>query len=149
MPWSFGLCASAASADGLERVKLRMAETMAEVRFSRLYSAVGSDAGAWTVAWCCLILGRGSVPIRRVGVVPVPVPVVVLAVSDIDMDCMGVVRFGADGLLFSFTLLFVGVEEGNVVPVRAVHMALIGGSGSNQGVVKRGLSQRLLVLGSS
>ena len=39
--------------------------------------------------------------------------------------------------------------EGRTTPVRAWKMSATGGSASSQGTVKRGLSQRLCVLGSS
>jgi hypothetical protein len=39
--------------------------------------------------------------------------------------------------------------EGRTTPVRAWKISATGGSASSQGTVKRGLSQRLCVLGSS
>ena len=42
-----------------------------------------------------------------------------------------------------------GACDGCGMPDRAVQMSAEGGSGSDQGTVKRGLSQRLWVLGSS
>lgn len=112
---------------------------MADVRFSRPYSAVGSVAGAWMVAWWGLIFGLGRAPIRVVDVAPVAI----LAVSESVVDARDVVRFETG------VVAGAAEAEGSAVPVSAVQMAAMGGSGSDQGTVKSGLSQRLCVLGSS
>ena len=70
----------------------------------------------------------------------VVVVVAMLAVSDGTWE---VVRVGVASVVAS-----VGVE-GCGMPVNAVQISAIGGSWSTQGTVKRGLSQRLWVLGSS
>lgn len=87
------------------------------------------------VAACGLILGRvGAVVVVRA------VVVAMLAVSD---GTWGVVGVGVGLVMGS-----VGVD-GCGMPVSAVQISAIGGCSSNQGTVKRGLSQRLWVLGSS
>lgn len=91
----------------------------------------------WRVAAWGLILGRaGAVVVVRA----VVVVVAMLAVSD---GTWGVVGVGVGLAMGS-----VGVE-GCGMPVSAVQISAIGGCSSNQGIVKRGLSQRLWVLGSS
>lgn len=92
--------------------------------------------GCMVAAWG-LILGRvGAVVVVRAAVVVVAI----LAVSD---GTWGVVAVGVGLVIGS-----VGVE-GCGMPVSAVQISAIGGCSSNQGTVKRGLSQRLCVLGSS
>lgn len=91
------------------------------------------------VAWCCLTLGLERVPFW---VVDVPL-VAILAVLESVVDAREAVRFD--------TGVCAGAvdAEGRLVPVSAVQMSAVGGSASDQGTVKRGLSQRLWVLGSS
>lgn len=92
--------------------------------------------GCMVAAWG-LILGRvGAVVVVRAAVVVVAI----LAVSD---GTWGVVAVGVGLVMGS-----VGVE-GCGMPVSAAQISAIGGCSSNQGTVKRGLSQRLCVLGSS
>lgn len=93
----------------------------------------------WRVAAWGLILGRLT------GVVRVAVAVVVvvtLAVSD------GRLVF-ASGVVEEVGVVSVPACEGCGIPVNAVQISAIGGSSSNQGIVKSGLSHRLWVLGSS
>lgn len=126
-----------AVAEGLERVYVRIAEMIEEVRFSREYRALESVAVGCTVAAWGFIFGRwGRVSIP--GVVPGAALVAMLAVS---------VRF-AFSVGVGVTATGAGVD-GCGMPVRDVQISAIGGSGSEYGIVKRGLSQRLWVLGSS
>lgn len=137
MPFWCLLCAKAVSADGLACVKARMAFTTAVVRFSIAYSAPESVATAWTVAWCGIIFGR--VDWLRLKARP---DVVVLAMSERVLDARDWVRLD--------TGVSAGASaDGSTTPDRAWKMSATGGSGSDQGTVKRGLSQRLWVLGSS
>lgn len=130
-----GRLARRVEAEGLERVKVRIEEMMAEVVFSRSYSAEEVVVEGCMVAAWGLILGRvGAVVVVRA------VVVAMLAVSD---GTWGVVGVGVGLVMGS-----VGVE-GCGMPVSAVQISAIGGCSSNQGTVKRGLSQRLCVLGSS
>ena len=130
-----GRLARRVEAEGLERVKVRIEEMMAEVVFSRSYSAEEVVVEGCMVAACGLILGRvGAVVVVRA------VVVAMLAVSD---GTWGVVGVGVGLVMGS-----VGVD-GCGMPVSAVQISAIGGCSSNQGTVKRGLSQRLWVLGSS
>ena len=132
------LCASATSADGYFCVKLRIAVTTADVRFSIAYIAFESVAAACTVAWCGMIRARVESPPRP----PPRVPVAVLATSEMVVDLRASIRLGV--------VVSVGASvEGSTTPVRASKMSDTGGSGSAQGTVKSGLSQRLCVLGSS
>lgn len=130
-----GRLARRVEAEGLERVKVRIEEMMAEVVFSRSYSAEEVVVEGCMVAAWGLILGRvGAVVVVRA------VVVAMLAVSD---GTWGVVGVGVGLVMGS-----VGVD-GCGMPVSAVQISAIGGCSSNQGTVKRGLSQRLWVLGSS
>lgn len=115
-----------------------MAVTMADVRFSIPYSASESVATACTVAWWGIIRGRVDWPRLKV----LPVVVVVLAAEERVDAARESVRVET-GLAVSVW------ADGRVTPVKAWKMSATGGSASDQGTVKRGLSQRLWVLGSS
>lgn len=112
---------------------------MAEVRFSIAYSADGSVATAWTVAWCGTILGLVvRFPLLNVFVV---IPVAVLVVSEV-VDGESVfcrLETAVSGCC--------GDESGT--PVKAWKISETRGSRSVHGTVKSGLSHRLCVLGSS
>lgn len=128
-----------AVAKGFERVNVRMEEIIAEVRFSSEYRAEESVAVGRTVAAWGFIFGR--VRVRR----PVPgapvAPVAMLSVSEVVlMDAVGA------GVMLE---VCGAVADGCGIPVSAVQISAIGGSASKYGTVKRGLSQRLWVLGSS
>lgn len=119
-------------------MKLRIAVTTADVRFSIAYIAFESVAAACTVAWCGTIRARAESPLRP----PPRVPVAVLATSEMVVDARESVSLGI--------AVSVGASvDGRTTPVKAAKMSATGGSGSSQGTVNRGLSQRLWVLGSS
>lgn len=116
---------------------MRIAATIAEVRFSIAYRALGSVATAWTVAWCGMI--RGLVDCPRLKVFAA---VVVLAASERVDDASDSVRLGTG-------VVVCVCADGRTTPVRAWKISATGGSLSGQGTVNSGLSQRLWVLGSS
>lgn len=133
-----------ALAEGLARVKVRIAEITADVRFSRSYSAEELVADGWRVAAWGLILGR--VAARRPLLVTLVPAVATLAVSNVGFWVVVVLGFemvGVDGVVLG------SVDDGCTMPVNAVQMSAIGGSASTHGMVNKGLSQRLCVLGSS
>jgi hypothetical protein len=121
-------------------VNVRIADTTADVFFSIAYIAFESVATACTVAWWGTILGRVERPPRLPPMVRVPVAI--LAVSEMVVFARESVRLGI-GAVVSVSV------DGRTTPVRAWKMSATGGCGSSQGTVKRGLSQRLWVLGSS
>ena len=130
-----------ALAEGLARVNVRIAEITADVRFSRSYSADELVADGWRVAAWGLILGRAA-PLSPVALVPA---VATLAESEVGFGFGVVVEIvGVDGVVFWGSL-----DDGCGIPVNAVQMSAIGGSASTHGMVNKGLSQRLCVLGSS
>lgn len=132
-----------ALAEGLARVKVRIAEITADVRFSRSYSAEELVADGWRVAAWGLILGR--VAARKPPPVALVPAVATLAVSDVGfwVVVLGFEIVGVDGVVLG------SVDDGCTMPVNAVQMSAIGGSASTHGMVNKGLSQRLCVLGSS
>lgn len=95
-------------------------------------------AAGRAVAWWGLILGRLVRNVEGVAVV-----VVVLAAEEREVVLRAEVRFDMEAGSG------VVVAEGCGMPVRAVQISAIGGDASVQGTVKRGLSQRLWMLGSS
>lgn len=88
----------------------------------------------WTVAWWGLIFGRWSAAVRGVRAVA---EVLMLAVSERR-------ALDASTLVSDVTGVSGSVEvDGCGMPVRAVQISAMGGSGSLHRTVKRGLSQRL------
>lgn len=121
-----------------------MQVTIAEVRFSRLYSSLEPVATGFMVTLCCLTSGRPGTPLRAPIVVPVR-PVAILAVSESCVDARDEVMFAIGGV---GGVDSVGVD-GCGRPVSAVQISATGGSASVQGIVNKGLSHLLWVLGSS
>lgn len=116
-----------------------------------LYRAEESDVAGRTVAWCGFIATRGRVervprpPPAVVVAAPGVLVVVVLAAEERDVELRAAVRGDIEGS----SCPSWGMVEGCGMPVRAVQISAMGGSASGQGTVKRGLSQRLFMEGSS